>query len=311
MKKDIGEEEVGQLNLGEEMGAKNELYNGRNNDFNDDKYASNRFTVVDNNFEDDSRANSMGLGKHRESSNVNFNEDMNPNDNIINDSNPASKRVSRQSNKNLIDFKIILVGNFSVGKTSIIIRYLNGTFKEQYKATISVEMKTKIINEDDNISLRFNIWDTAGQEKYKSITRQFFRDCNGVFIVFDLTDRKTFDDVKDWIKEVKSNTSDDTVTVILGNKSDEINKREVLDDEIKNFLNDDYFYFEVSAKNGNNISMAFDKLKKLMMHNYKKKQDKTGDNLNEKVPKKNLKNEDIRDKRDFDDNDKRKEKRCC
>ena len=259
-----------QLKIEEE--AKQYIYGENNNSLEkgkDDKIFPNRITVVDNNFdEDESRENSLGLNKIRQTSNSNYNEDINQNINTINNSNPISQRVTRgSSNKigkslHIIDVKIILLGDSAVGKTSIIGRYINNTFKENYSCTIQAEKKMKIINEDENTSLRLNIWDTMGQEKYKSLTRQYYRDSDGAIIVFDLTKRETFDNVKNWINELRSYGSEDTNIIILGNKSDEKNKREISEEEIKQQLNNDYFYLEVSAKTGNNISLAFDKLKK-------------------------------------------------
>lgn len=303
--KDVGEEEIGQLHLDDEE-AKNELYN-ENNDNEKDKedrlIQSNRYTIVDNNFDDKSRENSLGFNKFRSTSKTSFNEDMNQNGNLINDSNNASKRVSRQSNNKIIELKIILSGNVAVGKTSIIERYINGSFQEKYNSTIQAEYKTKIINEDENTSLRLNIWDTAGQEKFKSITRQFYRDSHGAIIVFDLTKKDTFDDVNNWIKEIKNNGNTDTVIMVLGNKSDLINEREVLEEDIKNMLNDKFVYFDVSAKEGNNISLAFDTLKKNILENLKNKI--FNDNINEpKVTKRKL-------DKDIKHENKNKSKRCC
>lgn len=303
--KDVGEEEIGQLHLDDEE-AKNELYN-ENNDNEKDKedrlIQSNRYTIVDNNFDDKSRENSLGFNKFRSTSKTSFNEEMNQNGNLINDSNNASKRVSRQSNNKIIELKIILSGNVAVGKTSIIERYINGSFQEKYNSTIQAEYKTKIINEDENTSLRLNIWDTAGQEKFKSITRQFYRDSHGAIIVFDLTKKDTFDDVNNWIKEIKNNGNTDTVIMVLGNKSDLINEREVLEEDIKNMLNDKFVYFDVSAKEGNNISLAFDTLKKNILENLKNKI--FNDNFNDpKVTKRKL-------DKDIKHENKNKSKRCC
>ena len=97
----------------------------------------------------------------------------------------------------------------------------------------SAEKRSKVINEDENTSLRLNIWDTAGQEKYKSVTRQYYRDAHGAIIVFDLSNRDSFNEVKNWIKELKAFGSEETVIIILGNKSDLSSQRAVSEDEIK------------------------------------------------------------------------------
>lgn len=253
--------------------------------------------MVDNNFdEDESRENSLGLNKIRATSNSNFNEDINQNNNVLNNSNPMPTSSRSTKNKlsrdlNLIDIKIIILGEASVGKTSIIGRYIDNSFHDLYTCTIQAEKRSKVINEDENTSLRLNIWDTAGQEKFKSITRQYYRDAHGAIIVFDLTSRKSFDEVKNWIKELKSYGSEETVIIILGNKSDLSNERAVPEDDIRKELNEEYFYSDVSAKTGNNIILAFDNLKKSIMDNLKmKEKNKKDKNINAgKAPKKKIK----------------------
>ena len=307
-----------QLKIEEE--AKQYIYGENNNSLEkgkDDKIFPNRITVVDNNFdEDESRENSLGLNKIRQTSNSNYNEDINQNINTINNSNPISQRVTRGSNNkigkslHIIDVKIILLGDSAVGKTSIIGRYINNTFKENYSCTIQAEKKMKIINEDENTSLRLNIWDTMGQEKYKSVTRQYYHDSDGAIIVFDLTKRETFDNVKNWINELRCYGSEDTNIIILGNKSDEKNKREISEEEIKQQLNNDYFYLEVSAKTGNNISLAFDKLKKLIMEYLKiKDKKKKEDNLNQRKSHKTKLNDEII--KDEAHKENKKGNKCC
>ena len=292
-----------QLNIGEEE-AKVDLYNENNNisleKGKEDKYFSNRITVVDNNFdEEENRENSLGLNKIRQTSNSNYNEDINQNVNTINNSNPISQRVTRGANTlskqlNLIDLKIILLGDSAVGKTSIIGRYVNNSFDDTYNCTIQVETRVKVLNEDENTSIRLNIWDTVGQEKYKALTRQYYHDSDGAFIVFDLTSRESFDNIKNWINDLKSYGSEDTNIIILGNKSDEKNKREISEEEIKNQLNNDYIYLDVSAKTGNNISLAFDKLKKLIMDYLKIKEKKRKeDSINQRKSQKKIINNEI------------------
>jgi len=275
MEDNVGED-IDQLNLGEEE-VKIDLYNENENENNEisnsldksknDNQQATRYTIVDNNFEEDnSRENS--IRSRKDNSNL-----LNENDVIINDSGAHSKRESKNIERvslSFIDLKIILIGDAGVGKTSISGRYIDSSFKDAYQATLQVEKRMKIINEDDKTSIRLNIWDTAGQEKFRSITRQFYRDCQGAFIVFDLTKKSSFNELKTWINELKTHGNDDTVIIILGNKSDLTTEREISEDVIKNEIKDKYKYFEVSAKTGNNVSLAFDEMKKLIMQKIKK-----------------------------------------
>jgi small GTP-binding protein len=195
------------------------------------------------------------------------------NNNILNEDDDiheaGSSRVSKRK-KNILNAKIIIVGDASVGKTSIIGRYINNSFDDKYQCTIQAQLNPKIINIDENTDLKLNIWDTAGQERYRSMTRMFYRDSQGAIIVFDLTKKDTFNDVQNWIKELKTHGCADTEIIILGNKSDLTNERDISDEDIKTVFKD-YSYFEVSAKNGYNISLAFDKLRKLVVENIKAK----------------------------------------
>ena len=221
-----------QLKIEEE--AKQYIYGENNNSLEkgkDDKIFPNRITVVDNNFdEDESRENSLGLNKIRQTSNSNYNEDINQNINTINNSNPISQRVTRgSSNKigkslHIIDVKIILLGDSAVGKTSIIGRYINNTFKENYSCTIQAEKKMKIINEDENTSLRLNIWDTMGQEKYRSLTKNFIEGSNIVIFVYDITREDTNLELEYWVNLTREILNDKEVIFgVAGNKNDLLN----------------------------------------------------------------------------------------
>ena len=233
---------------------------------NNDEIFANRFTIVENNYEDpsDLKDDSVNISKNKESNSNNNSK--------TEESNKKKKQKKSKGNINFINIKVILVGDASVGKTSIIGRYINNSFNEHYKCTIQAEQQTKIIKEDENTSIKMTIWDTVGQEKFRSITRQYYHDCQGAIVVFDLTKKISFDRIKDWHNDIKNYGNDDTVIIILGNKSDLTGERELSINDIKDKLkelDDDFLYYEVSAKNGNNISMAFDKLKKLIMGNIK------------------------------------------
>ena len=316
MEDNVGED-IDQLNLGEEE-VKIDLYNENENDNNDisnsldksknDNQVATRYTIVDNNFEEDnSRENS--IRSRKDNSNL-----LNENDVIINDSGAHSKRESKNIERvslSFIDLKIILIGDAGVGKTSISGRYIDSSFKDAYQATLQVEKRMKIINEDDKTSIRLNIWDTAGQEKFRSITRQFYRDCQGAFIVFDLTKKSSFNELKTWINELKTHGNDDTVIIILGNKSDLTTEREISEDVIKNEIKDKYKYFEVSAKTGNNVSLAFDEMKKLIMQKIKKNEQNES---NTKPGKKKLSKEEKKRAQSLDEIKEtvnNKEAKCC
>ena len=280
---------------------------------NNEGLLSNRFTIVENNFGDEPaeiKDDSVNISKNNESNNNSKTEVL-----------KKKKKENKTDKKiNFIKLKIILVGEVSVGKKSIVGRYINNNFDEFYKCTIQAEQQTKIIKEDENTSIKMNIWDTARQEKFLSLTRQYYLNCQGAIIVFDLTKKKSFEKISNWIKDIKEYGNDDTLIIILGNKSDLTGEREVFPEEIKNKLkefNEDYLYYEVSAKNGNNISMAFDKLKKLIMENMNKKEEKENKKKekNDKNKKEKNNKEEKRTKskslNESNKNYKEKNKKCC
>jgi Ras-related protein Rab-11A len=157
-------------------------------------------------------------------------------------------------------FKLILIGDSYVGKSNILLKYLKNQFNENSKTTIGVEFGTKniIIN---NKRIKIQILDTAGQERYRSITSAYYKGAKGALIVYDITRKNTFDNIDKWITDLKLNGDKNICIIILGNKSDLIDKREInKNDGIKKAEMYKTAFLETSALNGDNISKAFDEL---------------------------------------------------
>ena len=157
-------------------------------------------------------------------------------------------------------FKLILIGDSYVSKSNILLKYLKNQFNENSKTTIGVEFGTKniIIN---NKRIKIQIWDTAGQERYRSITSAYYKGAKGALIVYDITRKNTFDNIDKWITDLKLNGDKNICIIILGNKSDLIDKREInKNDGIKKAEMYKTAFLETSALNGDNISKAFDEL---------------------------------------------------
>ena len=162
------------------------------------------------------------------------------------------------------NFKILLLGESSVGKTCILLKYVEGTFRQNIFSTIGVDFMEKIIDYGDT-KAHLQIWDTSGQEKYKSIGLNFLRNADGVILVFDLTQKDTFEQMKQWLNDVNE-ICDDVKIIILGNKSDLKDERKVEEESAKNFAEKlNYKYFETSAKEGTNIENAFKAMADLLM----------------------------------------------
>ena len=167
--------------------------------------------------------------------------------------------------------RVILLGDSNVGKTSLIMRYTKNEFKNSFISTIGAEYGSKIIKKGKkNICLK--IIDTGGQEKFHCLTKSFFNKVDGIIFVFDLTNKQSFENLKNWLKEAESYT-EDFEYILVGNKKDLINSIEVNQESLKdNDLFNDTKYFEVSAKTGENIEECFEELTDLILNKIKKTQ---------------------------------------
>ena len=176
---------------------------------------------------------------------------------------------SNNNNPNGYDmiFKIVLIGDTSVGKTNILTKYLSDEFDPESKATVGVEFGTKNFKIENNI-VKVQIWDTAGQERYRSITNAYYKGAKGSLLIYDITNKKSFENLEKWISDIKTNGDDNISIILVGNKSDLENKRVISMEEGKNKAKLYKFAFmETSALNGNNIEKAFNEL---IMDVYKK-----------------------------------------
>ena len=162
-----------------------------------------------------------------------------------------------------IIFKLLLVGNASVGKTSLFFRFINNKFLNSYSSTIGVDFQTKIY-EHKGYKIKLQIWDTAGQERFHSITSNYFHGADGILFIYDITNINSFEGVKDWIKE--SEEFDNNIQkILLGNKCDLSDTREVQKEDAEIFCNEKKIdFFETSAKENINLDEAFKKMVELI-----------------------------------------------
>ena len=178
----------------------------------------------------------------------------------LNDSKYNSTLLEKsKEQKTIYHLKIILLGDVSVGKTAIINRYIDGKFDNNYSCTINVQTKTKEISLNQEISAEMTIWDTCGEEKFRALTRQYYRDTNGILLIFDLNNSKTFLNLKTWLKDIKEVAPKNVIIILIGNKLDI--RRNINKEDIEKFIDDNFLiYYEISAKNGINVDLAFEKL---------------------------------------------------
>ena len=159
--------------------------------------------------------------------------------------------------------QLLIIGDSSVGKTSLITRYTNGTFKEEYLATVGLDYNSKdeVFN---NETIHIKLWDTAGQERFKSLTQNYLRNADGILLVYDVTTTESFDNLKDWINSIKQNMETKNIflpLIIVGNKVDMEESREISKEDAEKFASENHYkYYETSAKTGDGVDEAIREL---------------------------------------------------
>ena len=169
----------------------------------------------------------------------------------------SEEESSDEDQKIKLSLKILLIGDSQVGKTSLLLKYTEHIFPEEHITTIGVEYKDKFVIKD-NYNIRLQIWDTAGQERFRSITKNIYRNAHGVLFVYDITNKESFLNIKNWIKDLQ-NVGNDIKGVILGNKIDLEQKREVQKELAEELANKNEMPFlETSAKQNIKVNEGFD-----------------------------------------------------
>ena len=157
-------------------------------------------------------------------------------------------------------FKLLLIGNSSVGKSSLLFRFVENVWDDSFVPTIGVDFKLKTL-EVNGKKVKLQIWDTAGQERSKNITASYYRGGNGVLVVYDITERESFDNLTSWLIEIEKNANKNVYKLLIGNKCDLEDKRKVTYQEGKDFAESNGMKFiETSAKDNTKVQEAFELL---------------------------------------------------
>ncbi|CAD8090388.1 unnamed protein product [Paramecium sonneborni] len=158
-------------------------------------------------------------------------------------------------------FKIIIIGNGSCGKTSILYHYLNGKQPKNVAQTVGVEFSSKMISIKGK-SIKLQLWDTAGQERYRSIARTYYRGALGAICLFDLTNTESFQNMPQWIKDARDFARPDICIIACGNKIDLIEQRKITESQVQKLVKDYTIdsYFQTSAVTGEQIENMFQTL---------------------------------------------------
>ena len=176
-----------------------------------------------------------------------------------------NSNVSNRSTESKIFYKLklILIGDSGVGKTSLLSRYMDEEFIPNLPCTINADYKIKSIRIDELTSAEITIWDTCGQERYRSMTKQYFKDVHGIILVYDVCDKRSFTDLNIWLEEIKKNSIKEDISIILCANKIDLKFRNTSFEEGSTFAkNNDILYCETSSKDGINIESVFENVTK-------------------------------------------------
>jgi len=154
-------------------------------------------------------------------------------------------------------FKLLLIGDSGVGKSCLLLRFADDTYTESYISTIGVDFKIRTIQLEGKV-IKLQIWDTAGQERFRTITSSYYRGAHGIIVVYDVTDQVSFNNVKQWMQEIQRYACDSVCRLLVGNKSDLVEKKMVDTNTAKEYAESmGVPFLETSAKNATNVEQAF------------------------------------------------------
>ena len=190
-------------------------------------------------------------------------------------------------------FKVLLVGNSSVGKSSLLLRFVDNQWNDLFVPTIGVDFKIRTM-EIDNKNVKFQIWDTAGQERFKNITASYYRGAHGIFVVYDISDTESFKNINNWLIEIEKNANKNVYKILVGNKCDLEDKRTVSYQQGKELAETYGMQFiETSAKSNTNVDEAFHLLGREVMKMSLNDKEKNFGNKDKNKMKLDKKTEDI------------------
>ena len=158
-------------------------------------------------------------------------------------------------------YKILLLGDTSVGKTCFLLRYTDKIFEESHISTIGLDYRLKSMTLKSGKNIKLQIWDTSGQERFRAITKNYYKQAHGILLMYDITNDKTYSNIQKWITQIKEETSSNIVVFIIGNKIDLEKERVISYDDGKNLAEQyQYPFFEASSKTAVNINEIFENI---------------------------------------------------
>ena len=178
-----------------------------------------------------------------------------------------------------------MIGNSGVGKSCLLLRFADDQFQDNFMPTIGVDFKIRTLDSDDKVC-KLQIWDTAGQERFKTITSSYYKGAHGIIVIYDITDRDSFNSVHTWMSEVEKYTNDNITRILVGNKTDLEEKRAVSFEEGQEMANHYCVRFlETSAKECKNVDQAFQLMTREIKNNVAQTQPRRAQEVPDKKPK--------------------------
>jgi len=160
-------------------------------------------------------------------------------------------------------FKLVLLGESAVGKSSLVLRFVKDQFDDYRESTIGAAFLTQTVALDDGTTVKFEIWDTAGQERYKSLAPMYYRNANCAVVVYDITQAASLEKARTWIRELQRQADRSIVIALCGNKSDLSARRQVTEEEAKKYADEEgLMWAETSAKTGEGVADVFNAIAK-------------------------------------------------
>lgn len=161
-----------------------------------------------------------------------------------------------------MQIKLLTIGDSGVGKTCLLLRYANDSFSPTFITTIGIDFKIKNIEIDDK-RVKLQIWDTAGQERFRTITTSYFRGAQGIVLVYDVTDRRSFESIRNWISQIQQHADVHVNKILVGNKCDMLDEKVVSTEEGQRLASEfGMEFWETSAKNDINVEQSFHSIAK-------------------------------------------------
>ena len=180
-------------------------------------------------------------------------------------------------------FKILLLGDSEVGKSCFLMRYSDNVFVENYITTIGLDYKLKSVKLDSGKTIKVQLWDTAGQDKYRTIAKNYFKGSHGILLLYDITKQSSFNNIREWIQDIREEVSQKAIIFLIGNKIDLVDKRKISKEKGIE-LAEEYKlpFFEASAKSGENVDEVFKALYKKISEVYGDLEREIGSKLNKR-----------------------------